>query len=104
MNNSIKHAFICDFCREKCKGSCFEQLMAIKNHKVKPGDKEYELNKDLVGRKHIIHCLGKYCDSPCELQKEEYTPYNEDDGLTPLIEALKYMVCKCNELIIKKEK
>lgn len=102
MNNSIKHAFICDFCREKCAGTCFEELMAIKNNNVKPGSKEYEKSKDLVGRKQIIHCLGKYCDSPCNLQKEDFTPYNKEDGLTPLFDALKYMICKYNELVIKK--
>ena len=104
MNDKIKHIFICDFCREKCEGTCFEELMAIKNGKIKPGSGEYENSKDLIGRKQIIHCLGKYCDFPCELQKEDYTPYNEEDGLAPLINALKYMVSKCNELLIKKEK
>lgn len=104
MNDKIKHIFICDFCREKCEGTCFEELMAIKNGKIKPGSGEYENSKDLIGRKQIIHCLGKYCDSPCDLQRENFTPYDKEDGLTPLFDALKYMVGKCNELLIKKEK
>ena len=94
----INGSFICDKCRTKCKGGCHDKLMALKN-----GDlTHYEENKDLLGRKQIIHCLGKYCDSPCELQREDYTPYKEEDGLTPLIDALKFMVDKCNNLLIKK--
>jgi len=104
MINSIKHVFICDFCRERCEGDCFKKLMAIKNKEVKPGSEEYETNKDLIDRKQIIHCLGKYCDEPCDLQKKDFTPYNEEDGLYPLINALKYMVGKCNELLIENKK
>jgi hypothetical protein len=104
MKDSIKHIFICDFCREKCEGNCFEQLMAIKNADAKPDSEEYKNGKDLIGRKQIIHCLGKYCDMPCDLQRENFTPYNKEDGLTPLFDALRYMVSKCNELLIKEKK
>lgn len=100
MRNSIKHAFICDFCRNSCPSKCFEELMDIKNGKAKPGSEQYEKSKDLIGRKRIIHCLGKYCDTPCEFQREEYTPFNEDDGISPLIDAIKYLISKCNEILI----
>ena len=66
---------------------------------MKLGDAEYKENKDLIGRKQIIHCLGKYCDTPCELQREEYTPFNETDGIQPLIDSLKWMVGKLNNVI-----
>jgi len=88
-------SFICDRCRNTCKGGCHEKLMEIKN-----GDlSHYEENKDLVGRKQIIHCLGKYCDNPCELQRENYTPFNEDDGIKPLIELISWMGKKINTLL-----
>jgi len=90
-------SFICDRCRNICKGGCHEKLMAIKN-----GDlTNYEENKDLVGRKQIIHCLGKYCDKPCQYQREDYTPFNEEDGLKPLFELIGWMGNKLNELVTK---
>lgn len=64
----------------------------------------YEENKDLVGRKQIIHCLGKYCDNPCELQREEYTPFNEEDGIKPLIELISWMGNKIHSLIEENNK
>lgn len=85
----IKGFFICDFCRNICEGKCFEQLKAINDGTVKEGDEEYEKNKDLIGRKHIITCLGKYCDRPCKYQKQEYTPFNEkDDNIAALYDEL----------------
>ena len=88
-------SFICDKCRNICKGGCHEKLMAIMS-----GDlSHYEENKDLVGRKQIIHCLGKYCDNPCELQREEYTPFNEEDEIQPLIELISWMGKKINTLL-----
>jgi hypothetical protein len=52
-----------------------------------------------LGRKQIIHCLGKYCDNPCELQREEYTPFNPEDGVEPLIGLIKWMGNKINNMI-----
>ena len=92
-------SFICDRCRTKCKGGCFEKLMALKN-----GDMtHYEENKDLIGRKQIIHCLGKYCDKPCDLQREDYTPFNEEDGIEPLIDLIRWMGNKLNTMIEEKK-
>jgi hypothetical protein len=59
----------------------------------------YKENKDLLGRKQIIRCLGKYCDQPCELQREEYTPFNPEDGIDPLIGLIKWMGKKINNMI-----
>jgi hypothetical protein len=59
----------------------------------------YKENKDLLGRKQIIHCLGKYCDNPCELQREEYTPFSPEDGIEPLIGLIKWMGKKVNNMI-----
>ena len=63
----------------------------------------YEENKDLIGRKQIIHCLGKYCDNPCEFQREDYTPFNEDDGIKPLMEVIGWMGGKINKLLEEKK-
>lgn len=96
---SSNGSFICDKCRARCSGGCHEKLMALKN-----GDlTHYEENKDLLGRKQIIHCLGKYCDNPCELQREDYTPFNEEDGVEPLIDLIKWMGNKLNKLISENE-
>ena len=93
----INGSFICDRCRNICEGTCHEKLMAILN-----GDlSHYEENKDLIGRKQIIHCLGKYCNNPCKFQREDYTPFNEEDGVKPLIELIKYMGKRLNDLLIK---
>lgn len=98
MKYKIKGSFICDNCMTKCKGKCFEKLMELKN-----GDlTHYEENKDLIGRKQIIHCLGKYCDTPCELQREEYTPFNEEDGVEPLIDLIKWLGDKVTKMIEEK--
>lgn len=48
-------SFICDKCRNICKGGCHEKLMAIMN-----GDlSHYDENKDLIGRKQIITLFGQ---------------------------------------------
>ena len=101
--NLIKGLFICDFCRNICDGKCHELLTSIKTGEFKPGSKEYEENKDLIGRKQIIHCLGKYCDRPCKFQREEFTPYSEEEGISPLIDSLKWLVGKINNGVIEKE-
>ena len=91
-----KHSFICDHCRTICQGNCHELLTAILNGKDDPD------NMDLVGRKQIIHCLGKYCDSPCQLQREDYTPYNQEDGIKPLLGLINYLGNKVHQLIEEK--
>lgn len=94
---SVRHSFICDFCREECKGGCHEKLMEILDGNLE----HYEENKDLVGRKQIIHCLGPYCSHPCERQKDKFTPYNEEDGLKPLFGLIEWMGEKLNESVMK---
>ena len=94
----IHGSFICDKCRNICKGGCHEKLTAILD-----GDMaNYEENKDLVGRKQIIHCLGKYCDSPCKLQREDFTPFRDEDGIQPLIDLIKWMGQRLHDSIEKK--
>ena len=98
MEYKINGSFICDRCRGKCLGGCHEKLMELKN-----GDlTHYKENKDLIGRKQIIHCLGPYCDSPCEFHRDNYTPFNEEDGIEPLIDLIKWMGNKINILIEEK--
>ena len=63
---------------------------------IKGNLKHYEENKDLIGRKQIIHCLGKYCETPCHLQRDEYTPFNEEDGLKPLFALIKWLGTELN--------
>ena len=99
----INGSFICEKCRQICKGGCFEQLMSIEKGEWKPGDVEYEKNKDLIGRKQIIKCLGKYCPNPCKYQEEDYTPFSEEDGVKPLIELIEYLGNKVNELLEKND-
>ena len=94
---SVRHSFICDFCREEWKGGCHEKLMEILDGNLE----HYEENKDLVGRKQIIHCLGPYCSHPCERQKDRFTPYNEEDGLKPLFGLIEWMGEKLNESVMK---
>ena len=98
----VKECFLCEFCRKICSAKCHEQLENIQNGVWKPGDKEYEENKDLIGRKHIITCLGPYCDKPCKYQQLDYLPYKESDKLKPLFETIKFLGNKVNELIAEK--
>ena len=86
-------SFICDRCRNICKGGCHEKLAEILDGNLE----HYEENKDLIGRKQIIHCLGKYCDDPCQYQREDYTPFNEEDGLKPLFGIIEWMGNKLNK-------
>ena len=90
-------SFICDRCRTLCKGGCHEKLSELLGGNLE----HYKENKDLLGRKQIIHCLGKYCDKPCKLQRAEYTPFNEEDGVEPLIELIGWMGNKLNNLLVK---
>ena len=95
----IHGSFICEKCRQYCNGDCHSKLTGITNGEIKPGTEEYEKNKDLIGRKQIIRCLGPFCDDPCSLQLSKYTPYNEEDGVKPLIELIKWMGQKLNNCI-----
>ena len=98
MEYKINGSFICDRCRTKCSGGCHEKLMALKNGDIT----HYNEDKDLLGRKQIVHCLGPYCDSPCELQRDKYTPFDEEDGIEPLIDLIKWLGNKVNTLIEQK--
>ena len=101
---SIKDSFICEHCRKECHGKCHVQLTAIMDGTYKPGDEEYEANKDLIGRKQIIRCLGPHCDKPCRHKLDEFTPYKESDGIEPLINLIKYLGNEVNKLIEEKHK
>lgn len=101
---ALADCFICEHCRKTCAGNCFEQLSKIQSGEWKPGDKDYEDNKDLIGRKQIIKCLGPYCDRPCGLQMDKFTPYDENDGVRPLTDAIKYLGSKVNELLAELNK
>lgn len=98
----LKDCFLCEFCRKICSGECFEQLSKINSGEWKPGDKEYEENKDLIGRKQIITCLGPYCDRPCKYQQLDFMPYNDSDGVKALVGTIRYLGEKVNELISEK--
>lgn len=89
----VKEVFVCDFCRNKCAGPCDELLQQIENGIVT------DENKDLIGRKHRIKCLGRFCDKPCECQ--DVTQYADVD-LTPFLEEIKFLGNKVNELLEKK--
>ena len=58
--------------------------------------KSLRVDNDLYPRKQLIGCLGKFCDKPCELQKEE-----TDLTLDKCVNLIKYLGQKCNDLIIK---
>ena len=82
----LRETVVCNNCRINCKGNCSEVLR-------NPNHPEYI---DLVGRKHLINCLGKYCDEPCDLQLEE-----TDITMEILIEKVLYLGNKLNEFLIK---
>lgn len=91
----IKDCFICNFCRNECKGPCNDIKEAILNGKIKKGSKEYLENIDLTtDRKQIIKCLGKYCDRPCKHQD-----LNAKPPIEALVRAIKYLGNKCNQLL-----
>jgi hypothetical protein len=98
--NNIKGLFICDFCRNICVGNCHELLTRIQKENPTVDSELWKEGGDLVGRKQIIHCLGPHCETPCEFQRNEFTPYNENDGIEPLIGSLKYLVGKINDILI----
>ena len=90
----IKDAFVCEFCRNICDANCSELLDQIAAGKVT------DENKDLIGRKHKIKCLGRFCETPCEYQ--DLTAYENVD-LTPFIDLIKFLGNKCNDLLIEDE-
>jgi hypothetical protein len=94
----INGSFICDRCREICKGGCHEKLMELYSGDIT----NYKENKDLLGRKQIIHCLGKYCSNPCRLQRDKYTPFNEEDGIEPLIGLINWLGNKIHKMLEEK--
>lgn len=85
----LKGCYICNFCREICKG-CNEDIERLSKGII--DDK----NKDLVGRKQVIECLGKYCDKPCSLQKM-------DAEVDPqiLINTIMFLGTELNKRLIK---
>ena len=95
MRSSIKDCFVCEFCRNVCKGPCDELLQQIGRGEIT------EENKDLIGRKHRIKCLGKYCDNPCEYQ--DLSAYEGVD-ISPFIEEIKFLLNEVNKLIEEKNK
>lgn len=96
MQFRLKEAFVCDFCAEDCGASCKQDLIDISNGIIT------DKNKDLIGRKHLIHCLGQYCDKPCKRQRKEYTPYNENDGIKPLVDSIMFLGNMVNNLLEEK--
>lgn len=85
----LKDCFICNFCKNVC-GACIEDIERIKNGVID------EKNKDLVGRKQEIECLGKYCDKPCEFQNLDAIPNTE-----VLINEIMFLGNKINEFLEK---
>ena len=90
----IKDAFVCEFCRNVCKGPCSSLLDQIAEGNIT------DENRDLIGRKHKIKCLGRFCDNPCKYQ--DLTAYEGVD-LTPFLDLIKFLGNKCNELLTKDE-
>lgn len=89
----LKECFICNFCRNICEGNCEIDLINAKNGNIT------DKNRDLVGpngtfRKQRINCLGKYCDRPCK-----YQDLNAEVDVQALIDMIKYLGNKCEELI-----
>ncbi len=100
----IRGSFICDNCRNICKGGCHEELFEILYGNVNEGSEEYERGKDLIGRKQIVTCLGKYCDQKCKYNRDDYTPFKEDDGLKPLFNLIKWMGNRLHDVIEENER
>ena len=91
----LKECFICNFCRNICEGKCEIDLINAKNGNIT------DKNRDLVGpngtfRKQRINCLGKYCDRPCK-----YQDLNAEVDIQALIDMIKYLGNKCEELIFR---
>ena len=94
MNNKIpqfklKGCFLCNFCKEICKGPCIDDLERLNNGIVD------EQNKDLLNnRKQRIECLGKWCDKPCKYQNKDAVPQ-----VDILVNTIMFLGNKVNELI-----
>ena len=91
----LSGSFICNRCRNLCKGPCDGHIQEVLAGHIT------EENKDLVGRKQRIVCLGKYCENPCS--EQDLTQYADVD-LTPFLNLIKYLGNKCNELIEENNK
>lgn len=87
---NLKDAFVCEFCRNICDGNCSELLDQIAAGNINDG------NRDLIGRKHKIKCLGRFCDKPCK--RQDLSSYENVD-LTPFLDLIKYLGNTVNELI-----
>lgn len=85
----LKDCFICRFCREVCKG-CVEDMERLSKGIVDDG------NRDLVGRKQAIECLGKYCDKPCSLQKKDI-----DVDPQILVNTIMFLGTELNKQLVK---
>lgn len=89
MKFKLKHAYICEFCRTKCGGSCNEDLERLKRGIV---DKS---NADMANnRKQSIKCLGRYCDEPCELQDN-----NAEVDPQVFVNTIKYLGERLNTIL-----
>ena len=80
--------FVCDNCRTFCNGTCSTELEEIKSG--------LRIDNELYPRKQLITCLGKYCDTPCELQKNE-----SDLTLEQCIILIEYLGERLNKELIK---
>ena len=87
MEFKLKECFICNFCKTIC-GACNDDLERLKQGTI--DDK----NRDLIGRKQEIDCLGKYCDKPCKLQDLSAVPDTQT-----LINTIMFLGNKVNELL-----
>ena len=58
--------FICENCRNICKGTCHEEMLECFKEGKMPKDDPY-----FFPRKQIITCLGPFCKSPCKYQQKE---------------------------------
>ena len=84
----LKEAFVCNHCRQFCEGTCSKELEEIICGK--------RIDNDLYPRKQLIGCLGKYCDKPCKLQKEE-----SDLTFEQCIKLIYYLGNKLNKELTK---
>ncbi len=91
-HNDINGCFVCDFCRNICKGPCDTHLLEIAQGKIT------DENKDLAGRKQRIKCLGRFCEHPCEYQ--DLSQYEGVD-LTPFLNEIRYLVGMVNSLLME---
>ena len=93
----LKDCYICNYCKNICKGPCNDLKEKINSGELKPGMKEYEDNIDLAtDRKQIIDCLGPLCDKPCKFRKKECTVSKET-----LAKTILFLGEKLNSELIK---